>query len=103
MSMFVQFDLEQFKRSDTCSELSSLLRRFRNFFSRIGSFTLKDIKRSGVLNNETFRKDTKFRDASFLVATRKEKDAVIAFAGKKWAEDHSRQCFFFPRENQKCP
>ena len=95
MSMFVRFDLEEFKRSDTCTELSSLLRRLRNSFSGRSTFTLKDVKRIGVLNNETFTRDKKFRDASFLVATRKEKDAVISFAGKKWSEDHCRPMYWW--------
>ena len=95
MSMFVKFDLEEFKRSDTCTDLSSLLRRLRNSFSGRSTFTLKDVKRIGVLNNETFTRDKKFRDASFLVATRKEKDAVISFAGKKWAEDHCRPMYWW--------
>ena len=95
MSMFAKYDLEEFKRSKTCTLLSSLLRRFRSSFCGNGSFTLEDIKRIGVLSNETFAKDNKFRDASFLVSTRKEKDAVISFAGKKWAEDHCRPIYWW--------
>ena len=95
MAMFVKFDIEEFKRSNSCSLLSSLLRRFRNSFCGSSSFSLEDIKRIGVLNKQTFVKDDKFRDASFLVATRKEKDAVISFAGKRWAEDHSRPLYWW--------
>ena len=95
MSMFAKYDFEEFKRSNTCTLLSSLLGRFRSSFSGRRSFTLEDIKRIGVINKETFVKDNKFRDASFLVSTRKEKDAVISFAGKKWAEDHCRPIYWW--------
>ena len=48
----------------------------------IGSFTTEDIKRIGILDSQTLTKDSKFGDATFLVSTRKEKDAIISFAGK---------------------
>ena len=53
------------------------------------------IKRIGVLNSHTLTKDSKFRDTIFLVSTRKEKDAIISFAGKMWAEENNRPMYWW--------
>ena len=61
----------------------------------IGSFTTEDIKRIGILDSQTLTKDSKFGGATFLVSTRKEKDAIISFAGKMWAEENNRPLYWW--------
>ena len=81
-SRFVKHDIEEFNRSKSCTLLSSLLRQFRCSLSGIGSFTVENIKQIGILNSNSFTKDSKYGGATFLVSTRKEKDAIIYFAGQ---------------------
>ena len=94
-SRFRKFELQEFTRCKSRSPLSSLLRQFRNCLSRIGSLTAEDIKRIGILDGQTLTKDSKFGDATFLVSTRKEKDAIISFAGKMWAEENNRPLYWW--------
>ena len=91
----MKYDIEEFKRSNSCTLLSSLLRQFRSCLSGLGSFNIGDIKRIGVLDSKTFEYDSKFGDATFLVSTRKEKDAMISFAGKMWAEENNRPVYWW--------
>ena len=94
-SRFVKFDLEEFNRSKGCTLLSSLLTQFRNCVSGIGSFCEKDIKAIGVLDSKSFTEDSNFGDATFLVSTRKEKDAIISLAAKMWAEERSQPIYYW--------
>ena len=94
-SRFRRFELQEFNRCKSRSLLSSLLRQFRSCLPGIGSSTADDIKRIGVLDSQTLRKDSKFGDATFLVSTRKEKDAIISFAGKMWAEENNRPIYWW--------
>ena len=79
-SRFVKYDLEEFNRSKGCTLLSSLLKQFRTCLSGLGSFTVEDIKRIGIIDIKTLAKDFKLGDSTFLVATRREKDAIISCA-----------------------
>ena len=90
-SGFVKFDLEEFNRSKSCTLLSSLLRQFRNCLSGLGSLTIQDIRRIGVTDIKSFAQG----DSTFLVATRREKDAIISCAGKMWAEEIGRPLFWW--------
>ena len=63
--------------------------------SGLGSFTLEDIKRIGVIDAKTFAKDGEFGNSTFLVTTRKEKDAIISFAGKMWGEENGHPLFWW--------
>ena len=96
-SRFRKFKLQEFNGCKSPSLLSSLLRQFRSFLPGIGSgsFTAEDMKRIGVLDSQTLRKDSKFRDATFLVPTRKEKDAIISFAEKMWAEKNNLPLYWW--------
>ena len=76
MRLFRKFELTEFSRSKNCGLLSTILTRFRRFDSNVDSLTVKDIKEIGIASPNTFRSDTQFRDAPFLVATRKERDAL---------------------------
>ena len=57
-SRFVKYDLEEFNRSKSCTLLSSLLKQFRSCLSGLGSFTVDDIKQIGVVDSDTFAKDS---------------------------------------------
>ena len=94
-SRFVKYDLEEFNRSKSCPLLSSLLKQFRSCLSGLGSFTLEDIKRIGVIDAKTFARDGEFGNSTFLVTTRKEKDAIISFAGKMWGEENGQPSFWW--------
>ena len=82
MQRFVKFDLTEFVRSESCPFLTTILTRFRNFNLKGGSISVENIKRIGLLNEGTFSNDPKFIEAPFLVATRREKDAITLSAAK---------------------
>ena len=94
-SRFRKFELQEFVRCKPNSPIASLLRQFRSCLPGIGSFTVEDIKRIGVLDRKTLTDDSEFGDATFLVSTRKEKDAIISFAGKMWAEENNRPLYWW--------
>ena len=94
-SRFVKHDIEEFNRSKSCPLLSSMLRQFRSCLSGIGSFTVENIKQIGILDSISFTNDSKYGGATFLVSTRKEKDAIISFAGQMWAEENGRPLYWW--------
>ena len=81
MQRFRKFDLTEFNRSKSCTLLSSILTRFRDFNLKGGSLKVDDIKQIGFLTDKTLEEDPKFVEAPFIVATRKEKDAFTESAG----------------------
>ena len=88
MRQFRKFELKEFCRSENCPLLCSILTRFRRTDSKEDSVTIKNIKDIGIATPDTFVSDIKFRDAPFLVATRKERDALTLRAGRIWARKH---------------
>ena len=88
MRQFRKFELREFCRSQNCSLLSSILTKFRRTESKKDSLSMKDIRDIGLASPNTFVSDSRFRDAPFLVATRKERDALTLRAGKIWAKQH---------------
>ena len=86
MRLFRKFELTEFSRSKNCGLLSTILTRFRRTDSKVDSLTIKDIKDIGTASSNTFVSDTQFRDAPFLVATRKERDALTLQAASIWAK-----------------
>ena len=86
MRQFHKFELSELTRSQKCTSLSSLIANFRRTDTKGGSLTCKDLKEIGVVSTDTLRSDVKFTHAPFLVATRKEKDALTLHAGKFWAK-----------------
>lgn len=86
MRQFRKFELWELTRSQKCTFLSSLIANFRRTDRKDGSITCKELKDIGVASRDTFKSDEKFRHAPFLVATRKEKDALTLRAGRLWAE-----------------
>ena len=88
MRQFRKFELREFCRSQNCSLLSSILNKFRRTDSNKDSLTISDIRDIGVASPNTFVSDIQFRDAPFLVATRKERDALTLRAGRIWAKQH---------------
>ena len=49
---------------------------------------MKEIKEIGLLNKEVLAKDKKFKDATMLVTTRREKSELSKKIGQRWAKDH---------------
>ena len=88
MRLFRKFELTEFCRSENCPRLCSILTRFRRTDTKKDSVTVKDIKDIGVATPDTFVSDIKFRTAPFLVATRKERDALTLRAARIWARQH---------------
>ena len=95
MQRFRKFDLTEFVRSKSCTLLSSLLTRFRDFTVKGGSLKVDDIKQIGFLTKNTLEEDPKFVEAPFLVATRKEKDAITECAGILWAKRHNVPVYYW--------
>ena len=95
MQRFRKFDLTKFNRSKSCKLLSSLLTRFRDFSAKEGSLTVDDIRKIGFLTDKTLEEDPKFVEAPFLVATRKEKDAITESAGILWAKRHNVPVYYW--------
>ena len=95
MQRFRKFDLTKFNRSKSCKLLSSLLTRFRDFSAKAGSLTVDDIRQIGFLTNKTLEEDPKFVEAPFLVATRKERDAITESAGILWAKRHNVPVYYW--------
>ena len=46
------------------------------------------MRRIGILNKTVLRKDPDFREATILVTTRRERDAINLRAGREWARKH---------------
>ena len=82
---FKKFELRGFKRSEDCKKLMRLLEKFRDYGKSDPTLSENDLKSIGILNKRVFRKDPEFRDATILVATKKERDAINLRAGREWA------------------
>ena len=95
MERFRKFDLTEFNRSKSCTLLSSILTRLRDFNTTGGSLKIDDIKQIGFLTDKTLEEDPKFVEAPFLVATRKERDAITETAGILWAKRHNVPVYYW--------
>ena len=62
-----------------------LLRKFRDYESSDPTLSETDIKRIGIVNKKVLKNDPKFRDATILVTTRKERDVINKRSGREWA------------------
>ena len=74
-------------RSAGCNKLKKLLLRYRNLDNREPSITMKDIEEIGVLNKKTLAKDPSFKDATILVATRRERAELSRKIGQTFAKN----------------
>ena len=83
--LFKKYELRGFRRSKDCKKLKNLLKKFRDYENTGPTLLENDLKRIGILNKKVLRKDPEFRNASILVTTKKERDAINKRSGCEWA------------------
>ena len=81
--LFKKLELRGFQRSKDCKKLSKLLQKFRAYEKSEPTLSENDLRRIGILNKTVLRNDPEFKDATILVATRKERDAINMRAGRE--------------------
>ena len=91
--LFKKFELKGFKRSKDCKKMRKLLKKFRDYEKSEPTLSENDLTRIGVLNKEVLKNDPKFKDASILVTTKKERDAINRRSGREWARTHGVPVF----------
>ena len=99
--LFKKFELQGFKRSKDCKKMRKLLKKFRDYENLEPTLSENDLKRIGVLNKEVLRNDPEFKDASILVTTRKERDAINRRSGREWARKHGVPVFWWYQRSTK--
>ena len=93
--LFTKYELRGFKRSEDCRKLRKLLRKFRDYENTEPTLSENDLERIGILSKEVFRKDPEFRDATILVTTRRERDAINMRSGREWAKEHGVPVYWY--------
>ena len=86
--LFKKFELRGFQRSKDCKKLSKLLKKFRDYENSEPTLSEDDLRKIGVLNKKVLNNDPEFRDASILVTTKRERDAINKRLGCEWARKH---------------
>ena len=81
--LFKKFELRGFKRSEDCKKLRKLLKKFRDYDNSEPTLSENDLKRIGILNEEVLKTDPEFSDATILVTTRRERDAINIRSGRQ--------------------
>ena len=100
--LFAKYELRGFKRSEDCKKLRKLLKKFRDYENAESTLSENDLKRIGILNEKVLKKDPEFRDATILVTTRKERDAINMRSGREWARKHGVPVYFwFQRSSRR--
>ena len=100
--LFTKYELRGFKRSEDCKKLRKLLKKFRDYESNEPTLSENDLKRIGILNKKVLKKDSEFRDATILVTTRKERDAINRTSGREWAKQNGVPVYFwFQRSSRR--
>ena len=79
--LFKKFELRGFRRSKDCKRLKKLLKKFRAYEKSEPTLCEDDLKSIGILNGRVLKNDPEFRDATILVTTRRERDAINKRAG----------------------
>ena len=79
--LFKKFELRGFQRSKDCKKLKKLLKKFRDYENSQPTLSEDDLKSIGILNKRVLKKDPEFKDATILVTTRRERDAINKRAG----------------------
>ena len=87
IAKFRKFELKTLHRSGECNKLKELLLRYRNLDNSEPSITMKDIEEIGVLNSKVLTKDPNFKDATILVATRRERAELSPKIGQRFARE----------------
>ena len=105
LARFRKFELTTLHRSDGCMKLRELLLRYRSLENSSPSITMKEIKEIGLLNKEVLAKDKKFKDATMLVTTRREKSELSKKIGQRWAKEHGVPFYWWYKRPSKggCP
>merc|ERR1711973_320263 len=88
LARFRKFELTTLHRSEGCMKLKELLLRYRSLENSTTSITMEEIKQIGLLDKEVLTKNPKFKDATMLVTTRRERSELSKKIGKRWAKDH---------------
>ena len=100
--LFKKFELRGFQRSKDCKKLSKILKKFRDYENDEPTLSEDDLKSIGILNKRVLRKDPEFKDATILVTTRRERDAINKRAGCQWARKHGVPVYWwFQRPSRK--
>ena len=87
LAKFRKFELITLKRSKDCIKLKELLLKYRNLTNTEPSITMKDIEEIGVLDKKVLVKDPCFKDATILVATRRERAVLSRKVGQRFARE----------------
>ena len=101
IAKFRKFELKTLHRSGECNKLKELLLRYRNLDSREPSITMKDIEEIGVLNKKTLAKDPRFKDATILVSTRRERADLSRKIGQRFARDRGVPFYWWYKRPSK--
>ena len=99
--LFTKYELRGFKRSEDCKKLRKLLKKFRNYESNEPTLSENDLKRIGILNKKVLKKDPEFRDATILVTTRRERDAINKRSGREWARQNGVPVYFWLQRSSR--
>ena len=82
-AFFKKIELREFQRSKDCKLLKKFLQKFRAYEKSEPTLCEDDLKSIGILNGRVLKNDPEFRDATILVTTRRERDAINKRAGCK--------------------
>ena len=99
--LFTKYELRGFKRSEDCKKLRKLLKKFRNYESNEPTLSENDLKRIGILNKKVLKMDPEFRDATILVTTRRERDAINKRSGREWARQNGVPVYFWLQRSSR--
>ena len=98
---FRKFELTTLHRSEDCMKLKELLLRCRCLDKSEPSFNMKDVEEIGVLDNEVLAKDPDFKDATILVATRRERAELSRKIGRRFARDRGVPFYWWYKRPSK--
>ena len=104
--LFKKFELRGFQRSKDCKKLSKLLKKFRDYENSKPTLSEDDLKSIGILNKKVLKKDPGFKNATILVTTRRERDAINKRAGCEWARKQGVPVYWWfqrPSRNMEDP
>ena len=101
IAKFRKFELKTLHRSGECNKLKELLLRYRNLDNSEPSITMKDIEEIGVLNRKVLTKDPNFKDATILVATRRERAELSRKIGQRFARERGVPFYWWYKRPSK--
>ena len=101
IAKFHKFELTTLHRSEDCIKLKELLLKYRNINNREPGITMKDIEEIGVLNTKALTKDPNFKDATILVATRRERAELSRKIGQRFARERGVPFYWWYKRPSK--